>query len=228
MKQKPFLQHVGDFIAGKGFYIVLFLCVATIGISGYFLFRGLDSDVTVGATAQVTVTPTLPPISTQTPHPTAKPTPTPTPPPIPSAKPAPAALVFTSPGKGENTAGDSMEALAYDETMADWRTHSGLDIGADLGTQVLATARGTVTAIYDDDLMGTTVTVDHGGGLVSQYANLAAKPTVKAGDAVETGTILGSVGNTALAETMKASHLHFAIEKNGTAVDPILYLPDVT
>ena len=32
---------MGDFLEGKGFYIVLFLCVAAIGISGYFLFSGL-------------------------------------------------------------------------------------------------------------------------------------------------------------------------------------------
>ena len=36
--KKPFHQRVGDFLEGKGFYIVLFLCVAAIGISGYYLF----------------------------------------------------------------------------------------------------------------------------------------------------------------------------------------------
>ena len=41
MKKKPILERIGDFMEGKGFYIVLFLCVAAIGISGYFLFRGL-------------------------------------------------------------------------------------------------------------------------------------------------------------------------------------------
>ena len=41
MRQKPSQHKLGDFLEGKGFYIVLFLCVAAIGISGYFLFRGL-------------------------------------------------------------------------------------------------------------------------------------------------------------------------------------------
>ena len=41
MKQKPTQHKLGDFMEGKGFYIVLFLCVAAIGISGYFLFSGL-------------------------------------------------------------------------------------------------------------------------------------------------------------------------------------------
>ena len=38
---KPSQHKLGDFLEGKGFYIVLFLCVAAIGISGYFLFSGL-------------------------------------------------------------------------------------------------------------------------------------------------------------------------------------------
>ena len=41
MKQKPTQHKLGGFMEGKGYYIVLFLCIAAIGISGYFLFRGL-------------------------------------------------------------------------------------------------------------------------------------------------------------------------------------------
>ena len=42
MKQRPTRPHkLGEFMEGKGYYIVLFLCIAAIGISGYFLFRGL-------------------------------------------------------------------------------------------------------------------------------------------------------------------------------------------
>ena len=42
MKRTVF-QKLGDFVLGKGFYIVLFLCVATIGISGYYLVRTVSS-----------------------------------------------------------------------------------------------------------------------------------------------------------------------------------------
>ena len=51
---------MGDFLEGKGFYIVLFLCVAAIGISGYYLFSSLtpdEPDAPVAGTAQITVTP---------------------------------------------------------------------------------------------------------------------------------------------------------------------------
>ena len=47
-----------------------------------------------------------------------------------------------------------VETLAYNETMGDWRTHSGLDITADLGAKVLSTANGVVSHIYQDDTAG--------------------------------------------------------------------------
>ena len=55
--------------------------------------------------------------------------------------------------------------------------------------------------------MGTTVVVEHGGGLTSTYANLASVPTVAVGDTVGAGSVLGSVGGTAIAESALASHL---------------------
>jgi murein DD-endopeptidase MepM/ murein hydrolase activator NlpD len=120
----------------------------------------------------------------------------------------------------------SVEALAYDETMDDWRTHAGMDIGVELGCRVLATANGTVTAVYEDDLMGTTVEIDHGNGLVSIYSNLDTMPAVKVGDKVTTGTLIGAVGNTAAAERGRAPHLHFAMLKNNKTVNPENYLPE--
>lgn len=49
--------------------------------------------------------------------------------------------------------------------------------------------------------MGTTVVVEHGGGLTSTYSNLASVPTVAVGDTVGAGSVLGSVGGTAIAES---------------------------
>ena len=144
--------------------------------------------------------------------------------PAPSAAPAP--LVFTWPVKGTVAAGFAVETLAYNETMGDWRTHSGLDITADLGAKVLSTANGVVSHIYQDDMMGTVVEIDHGEGLVSQYANLAETPTVSVGDAVTTGAVIGSVGQTAASESGQAAHLHFAMYQDGVPVDPTGYLPE--
>ncbi|MCI9549162.1 MAG: peptidoglycan DD-metalloendopeptidase family protein [Oscillospiraceae bacterium] len=240
--KRTWIDKLSDFISGKGFYLVVLVCVAAIALSGWYLVQGVRGglgdtlDQPASGSAAIADKPSAQP----TPRPAAKPSDPPaaasarleTAPsaapsvqPAPTPTPAPAPLVFTWPVKGEIVAGFSVEALAYNETMGDWRTHNGLDIAADRGAQVLAAAAGTVSALYQDDLMGTVVEIDHGQGLVSQYANLAATPTVKVGDVVSTGTIIGSVGGTAALESGLASHIHYALLKEGYPVDPADYLP---
>lgn len=174
-----------------------------------------------------TVTPPTVTVPSASPSPSAVPSPSAAPSPSPSAVPSqPTALVYTWPVKGAVLADFSLETLAYDETMGDWRTHSGIDIAAAAGTTVLATADGTVSELYADDLMGTTVVIDHGNGVFSAYANLQTAPTVEEGDAVHTGDVIGAVGATAIAESGRPSHLHFEMYEDGIAVDPELYLPE--
>lgn len=229
--RKSGLSRLGDFLAGKGFYIVLFLCVAAIGISGYFLLTDpFQADQPVVGNVEVVVTPqpalpSLPAVPTATPTPVATPKPTPVPTPNPTPAPTVKAAVYTWPVNGEIIRDYSLEVVAYDETMGDWRTHEGLDLSAPLGTQVLAVADGTVSAIYADPLMGQTVVIAHDGGVNSLYANLTTMPTVEVGDTVTTGMVIGSVGKTAIAEGEKASHLHFEMTEAGVSVDPENYLP---
>ena len=239
-------QAVGDFLAGRGFYIVLFLCAAAVGVSGWFLMQELTlpgASEPVGGQAAVTITPdTTPvvppsqkpaPVPTETPSPAPTPTPPPSPAPTPTPTPVPSQVptalwgtdIYTWPVKGEIVGDFSLEVLAYDQTMGDWRVHDGLDIAAAVGTNVKAASAGTVSKVYQDDLMGTVVVVSHKDGLESVYANLAAQPAVEAGDEVTTGAVLGMVGDTAIAEVGKPAHLHFEMRKDGINIDPMEYLP---
>jgi len=238
-------QAVGDFLAGRGFYIVLFLCAAAVGVSGWYLTREMvlpPANEPVGGQAVVTITPdatpVVPPVVTPKPTPSEVPTATPNPAPSPSAEPVPSpepsqtpaaslwgADLYTWPVKGGIVGDFSLEVLAYDETMGDWRVHDGLDIAAAMGTNVKATSAGTVSAVYEDDLMGTVVVISHKDGLESLYANLAARPAVEPGDEVSTGGVIGMVGDTAIAEVGKPSHLHFEMRQDGRNVDPMEYLP---
>ncbi len=231
--RKSGLSRLGDFLAGNGFYIILFLCVAAIGISGYFLLTGSSRESqTVAGNVEVVVmpSPALPsvnPMPTPVPMETPVPTPKPTPTPRPTPTPAPRPVVYTWPVKGAVIGDYSREVLAYDETMGDWRTDSGMDLAAPLGTQVMAIADGTVSAIYNDPLMGTTVVVSHADEVTSSYSNLAELPTVELGDSVTTGMVIGSVGQTAVAEGQKAAHLHLEMTEAGASVDPANYLPQL-
>ena len=225
------------FFAGKGFYIVLLLCAAVIGVSAWSLLSGRGTveeddalDVYMPAvTAQHTARPednvvaeppetvSETPIVQPTPAPTAAPTPTPEP-----ADTAPESWVWPVSGSVERP--HSVDALLYDTTMGDWRTHDGLDVTADLGEHVVASASGTVTDIYDDALYGTTVVISHGGGYETVYSNLAALPTVEIGDSVEAGETIGAVGTTAICEAGEVFHLHFAMRLDGASVNPSDYL----
>lgn len=234
--KKSFYNRFSDFIEGKGFYIVLALCLAAIGVSGWFLFSSLtgeQEEQPVGGTASITVTPAPTPVATVTPVKptvTATPRPTATVPavaatpsatvqPTPTPKSAPTSLTW--PVQGEVLTNYSVETLAYDVTMADWRTHAGVDIAAAAGTEVRAPASGVVVEVTEDVMLGTTVVIDHGGDLTTTCANLASVPTVEVGDEVTVGDIIGSVGNTAIAESALASHLHFSVEREGQSVDPM-------
>ena len=241
-----FLERVAQFVSGKGFYLVLLLCVAAIGVSGYFLMRSIlgtgeePAEAVAGNTQMPQITASAAPSAGPSATPTGSPPPRAAPSAAPSVQPSqqpqetaapeisqkPAALVFTWPVNGAIIASFSVETLLYDETMLDWRTHEGIDLAAEEGTRVLAVAAGTVSQVYEDDLMGVTVVIDHGDGLESVYSNLAQAPDVAEGDSVYTGDIIGVVGNTAPAESGRAAHLHFAMYRDGEPVDPEEYLPD--
>lgn len=237
MKKRSRLEQLGDFVLGKGFYIVLLLCVATIGVSGYALVHNFTAKPAAsspaGGSASV-VLPDLPqvpeeptPVAQQeTPARQADPAPAPA---TGSDDPQPAArgqepVVYTRPVKGEVLRPFSVETLTLDPTLGDWRTHGGVDLAAAVGTEVLAMGPGAVAEVSQDGLMGATVVVDQGDGLRTTYANLAAKPTVKEGDTVRTGDILGAVGDTAIAESGLAPHLHLETRMDGQPVDPMSYL----
>ena len=137
---------------------------------------------------------------------------------------AEAPQLVVSPLSGKVVTAFSVDHLVYSETMGDWRTHDGIDISAQAGTKVLAASAGTVLAVEDDALMGTTVTLRHSGGYQTTYACLQATPAVEQGDTVTAGQVIGAVGTTAAAESAQGPHLHFSVTKDGDAVDPEEYL----
>ena len=94
MNQKPsFIDKISRFVSGKGFYLVVLVCIAAIGLSGFFLVRSLRGfpdnpaeDLPVTGTAAITASPfpTMTPRPQITsrpavPSPTVAPTPEPTP-----------------------------------------------------------------------------------------------------------------------------------------------------
>ncbi|MBR6376595.1 MAG: M23 family metallopeptidase [Oscillospiraceae bacterium] len=229
-------ESILKFFREKAYYLALTVCLAAVAISGWLFVRSLSEDQEAESpdAVQAAVMPSLAPRqgqenarrdpvqpdvkkpgSTQAPESETPETAAPT---------EPVKQSWLRPLEGPVILGYSMDKLAYNPTTRDWRTHPGLDIGAAAGTEVKAAAEGTVRSVYADDLLGQTVTVEHAGGWVTHYANLAEELSVKAGDRVQAGQVLGTVGKTALGEVGEAAHLHFAVYKNNVPQDPAALL----
>ena len=229
------------FLTGKGFYIVLFLCAAVIGVSAWVMAAGNEamkksetSDPLGGSRrVETVIAPAAEGSDWIDESEIAPPETRADAPAEPAAEEkqrttglsAPAAAVYVWPVQGEVERSYTVGALAYDVTMRDWRTHSGVDILCDEGAQVLAACSGQVVSIERDGLYGTGLTIDHGDGMRSVYANLAEETAVSALEWVETGAAIGTVGRSALCEVAQRPHLHFELRRNGACIDPAAYLP---
>jgi murein DD-endopeptidase MepM/ murein hydrolase activator NlpD len=98
--------------------------------------------------------------------------------------------------------------------------HNGEDIGAALGTDVVATNDGVVRLAVDHFFSGKGVYLDHGLGFYSMYFHLS-EVLVKEGETVRTGQIIGKVGATGRAT---GPHLHWGVKLNGARVNPYALL----
>ena len=206
---------------GRGYYIALALCLAAVGTIGYFALR--ERPVTV---KQQEPAPTLDiqPAPTQ---PVVKPAPVVIPEPEPQPEinePAELLPQVVSPLDGTTVTVFSMTALLSDTTMADWRTHDGIDVQAEEGAAVKTAAGGTVQSVTDDELMGTTVVIDHEGGYSTRYSSLQKDVPVTAGQQVVAGEVIGRVGTTSAAESQMGPHLHFSVSRDGAVIDPRDYV----
>lgn len=131
---------------------------------------------------------------------------------------------FVMPVLGDTILEFTSDNLVYSKTLEEWRAHSGIDIAADRGTSVKAVMDGVVAEIKKDPRFGITVIVNHNGGLKTVYSNLASDNMVYPNQIVKQGEVIGSVGNTALFESVEQSHLHFEVLKNSEPVNPATYL----
>ena len=103
-----------------------------------------------------------------------------------------------------------------------WQLHDAVDLAAAPGDKVCAIAAGTVLAAEQDTALGMQLTVDHGSGVIAQYAGLAALAGLRPDDPVSAGQTLGFIGDAPPAESALGPHLHLRVTRKERAVDPTL------
>lgn len=256
-KKRKTIEKFLRYLDGRGFYIILFLCVAAIGISGYVLLSGrspnediedlsdyvlefnddLDSIVSDSFELEIPDETAVAPAQNLLPNDDA----------VPDAErkddtqisdvmnpseeakekiieKAEAPTFFVRPVPGNVIKSFSGEDLVWNETMGDFRVHTGADLLSSEGSTVSAIADGVVSNVFYDDMLGYCVEIDHGGGLLSLSCGLMKNTSVRKGDTVKAGDVIGGVGDITL-ELSDAPHFHMEITKNGERIDPEEIIP---
>jgi murein DD-endopeptidase MepM/ murein hydrolase activator NlpD len=103
--------------------------------------------------------------------------------------------------------------------LKSWIYHTGVDIGASSGKNILAAASGTVIMAGWYGGYGNCVMIDHGGGIVTLYGHASAL-NVSKGQTVSQGQVIAYVGSTGRST---GPHLHFEVRVNGQYVNPMSY-----
>ena len=103
------------------------------------------------------------------------------------------------------------------------KMHTGMDFTCPKGTDIQATGAGVIEKIIKKKSgYGTHIIINHGYGYQSLYAHMGSV-SVKKGEKVSRGQIIGTVGNTG---TSTAPHLHYEVIHNNQKVNPISYCMD--
>lgn len=116
----------------------------------------------------------------------------------------------------------------YFGVVDNWHSkpHGGTDFAAPKGTPIYATESGIVVIAKYSSSYGNYVTINHGTGSDgNSYATLYAHMTsytVSVGQTVNRGDVIGYVGSTG---NSTGNHLHLELLRNGTRIDPLLYIP---
>lgn len=117
----------------------------------------------------------------------------------------------------------SMDGSIFFPTLKVYKYNPALIIGAEVGSPVVAAAKGIVDSIVVDEETGTTVVMNIGDNYALTYGQLKEVP-LNVGDVVEEGAVIGYVSEPTKYYCEEGSNLYFKLTKDGSPEDPFLYL----
>ncbi len=216
------------FLAGKGFYAVLAICVLTVAIATYLTVANFDnksnpkkqnsqiSQIIENTSQNFLTSQPAQNLTESEPYNSGT-----------QSQgneeqvkaPNTVAGYFVLPVTGEILKDYSDTTLQFSNTYNDMRLHTGIDIAAGEGTAVKSAGDGKVVSVEESKDFGNVVTIDHGNKITAKYCGLK-NITVKGGDTVAAGQALGEIG-TVPSECVDEAHLHFETYRDSKSVSPI-------
>lgn len=123
---------------------------------------------------------------------------------------------------GRPLPGAISSAFGYREDPVNGKTgfHSGVDMVADRGDKIVATADGTVIFADNNGYYGRFVEISHGNGFTTSFSHLL-EYKVKKGDKVKRGQLIGLVGSSGRST---GAHLHYELCRNGQPINPATFM----
>lgn len=233
---KYYKSKTAKFLAGKGFYPIVALCLLAVGVATWSAVSSLSTAPETSSNQSYTSQVSSYTVSEKTEEPAGntvsnvsdsrvssnqqssakQPASSET---VSSAPQKPVAQYFVMPIEGNVAKDFSLTALQYSATYSDMRIHNGIDIAAAAGSEIKSAGAGTVTAVENDVLWGTVIEIDHGNGITGIYCGIE-NAAVKQNDTVHAGTTLGTLGIIPC-ESSDESHLHIAVKANDEYVSPL-------
>jgi murein DD-endopeptidase MepM/ murein hydrolase activator NlpD len=124
---------------------------------------------------------------------------------------------FQQPAQGPISSPFGLKRFFNDQAR---RPHSGIDIAAPRGANIIAPADGEIILTGHFFFNGNSIFIDHGQGLITMYCHMDSLER-KQGDKVKAGEIIGTIGSTGRAT---GPHLHWTVSLNNSRVEPLLFL----
>lgn len=218
---KFYKSKTAKFLAGKGFYLVLAVCMTAMAIAVYSALDSANLEEG-GESSSIYETPSeiVPPVVSDQSEPQEE---------IDNleeedqdqTEPADVegqAGYFIMPVEAQVIKSYDSQHLQYSATYNDMRLHKGTDLKPVGSNDVLSAGKGIVTIVEENTVYGNVVTIDHFDGVLIRYCGVK-NITVKTNDEVKAGDILGEVG-VVTNESSDELHLHIEVFKDGKDVNP--------
>ncbi|OYP29488.1 hypothetical protein CG709_06880 [Lachnotalea glycerini] len=116
-----------------------------------------------------------------------------------------------------------VDSTIYFATLNQYKYNSALIIQGDVNSKVASAANGIVEEIYTDEETGISMKEDLGNGYKAIYGQLK-ELTVKKGDTIEKGTIIGYISEPTKYYSIEGSNVYFKVIKDDTPINPLNFL----